>query len=74
MRVLTLNPLLGPSLPFERGWQTAKLNKLSCLLPSPSPVEVVETQKVSAQSVSVSADSASIFCQAIAAQEIQISM
>jgi hypothetical protein len=48
----------------------AKLNELSCLLPSPSPVEVVEMQRVPAQSVSVSAESASIFCQAIAAKEM----
>jgi hypothetical protein len=32
----------------ERGWQTAKLHELTCLLPSPSPVEAVETQRVSA--------------------------
>ncbi len=69
MRVLNLKPAWTESA-VERGWQKAKLNELSCLLPSPSPVEVVETQRVPAQSVSVSAESASIFCQAIAAQEI----
>jgi hypothetical protein len=37
MSVFTLNPVLGPAV--ERGWQTAKLNELSCLLPSPSPAE-----------------------------------
>jgi hypothetical protein len=59
MRVVALNPLLGPSCRCEgladgevvvaRGWQTGKLNELSCLLPSPSPVGAVETQRVSAQ-------------------------
>jgi hypothetical protein len=37
----------------ERCWKWAKQNELSCLQVAPSPVEAVETQTVSAQSVCV---------------------
>ncbi len=42
----------------ESCWKSTKQNELSCILAAPSPVEAVETQRVSAHSVCVSAESA----------------